>query len=64
MAWKVNTFADAKRDGIYVCTTCGESEQSLEVGEEAQDCRNCKRPVTWEFRRPLQKRPIGFVIPS
>jgi hypothetical protein len=63
MGGTVNTFCDAKRAGIYVCTTCGDAEQRLEEGEEAPHCENCKRPVTWEFRRPVTRQPIGF-IPS
>ena len=60
MAWRVSTYIEAKRAGIYRCTTCDESELRLEVGEEAPRCVNCNRPVTWEFQRPLVGR-IGFI---
>ena len=65
MVPRVHTYSNAEYPGIYVCISCGDAEHVFhEKGDEAPLCANCGgRPVTWEFRRPLQRRPIGFVIP-
>jgi DNA-directed RNA polymerase subunit RPC12/RpoP len=58
MAWKVNSYSNVVRPGVYRCTTCDDNHLSFEEGEEAPTCDNCNhRPVTWEYVRP---RRIGF----
>jgi rubrerythrin len=60
----VNTNETVERSGVYRCETCGNTELHFTAGEKAPSCKNCNfDAVTWEFRRPLGQRPIGFVIP-
>jgi hypothetical protein len=58
MGLTVNTHSAVERPGIYFCTSCNDAEEVLHDGDYAPFCENCKRSVTWEWRRPLQR--IGF----
>lgn len=59
MPFRVMTFIDVKRSGVYRCINC-DSQLRLEADEEAPECVHCHgAPVTWEFVRPLVGR-IGF----
>ena len=58
MGATVNTHSAVERPGVYVCTTCYDTEQVLREGDVAPTCEYCKRPVTWERRKALQR--IGF----
>ena len=55
----VNTHSAVERPGVYFCTNCNDAEETLHAGDQGPVCVICKRPVTWEWRRPLL-RGIGF----
>jgi hypothetical protein len=64
MRMTVTTYSDVERSGHYICGTCGDYSLPLYKGEEAPQCANCHRPVTWLWHRQLGRQPIGFVIQS
>ncbi len=52
---KVTTSETVHVPGVYRCLTCEDAEMILFEGEMAPVCDNCKRPVSWELRRPPSK---------